>query len=305
MGEEKTAEAPKTESISLRVIRGWLGSWVVLVMAIFATIAAVCGAVSLCTTFSRGIIAIIINLIQLVLSVVLCIGFWCTYATGRNKTGEMKLGGPLMLRGVLNFYRIITYIIMTLIVILIVVMFITIKSCVDDATDVGTSIGDKVDSSGEASEILKKLNSKFTGILIGLLVGSIVVYVMIIFFYQSVYAYASNAVESLMTRKVNCITPMLVPVLFFFLGIATLASAFGTSMIFSLFSDIVGRAGDKFGFLKSGLGSMAKPDVAKTLAQVSKAALYIFGGITALQYRGLNTKMAILRSRIQNQNENK
>lgn len=284
----------------VKVIKQWSGSWLVLIMAVFASVAVLCALIALVVALDKGAFSILSSLVKILLAALVCAGFWRTWANGRSQNQPLDAGGPKMLRGVFTFYRVMMYIGMSLLLMLVILMFIFMKSCTDIATGAGTGFGNIIDQSGNTATSMGNINSGVTGILVGLLIIVIAVFALMIFFYESVRKFADDATNCFTTRTVNyaggnCLR---VAVAFFIVGGFSALSAFGPVIMSSALSTLINsfEGGLNSDFIGNALEGLLKINVADMLAQLSTAGLYITGGILALTYDKLNDSINLSRS---------
>lgn len=279
--QEKYEEAvneynQKMKFAPVKVLKGYAGSWIVLVLAIVTTVTVICSFLSLVTTFSSGWFKIISSLVKLTLCICLCVGFWRIFAMGRKKDNTLNSGGVRMLKGVITFYQVITYIVMILLIALVVAALITMKSCANEVENKGADV-----SEGE---------TVFTGTIVGILVALVVVFIVFIFYYSKTIGFTKALISDIDNKDILHNSFIAAAVMFFIVGGVDLLTAIVPVALSSTLNSLLKQLGSSLGFLSS-LGNLFKLDVADLLASLAKALTYIFGGILAVSYRGLPEKV--------------
>lgn len=275
----------------VKVIKQWSGSWLVFIMAVFASIAVLCSLIAFLVALDAEAFLILSNLVKILIGALVCAGFWRTWANGRSQNQPIDAGGPKMLRGVFTFYRVIMYIAMSLLLLIIIFMFIAAKSGVDIITSFGLRTENSF-TSGNTSSAMGSVNNEVTEILVGMLIGVVAVFALMIFFYESIKKFADDATNCITTRTVNyaggnCLRAAVV---FFIVGGLGALSSFSL-LIMSSLSTVIDSIGGGNAFR-----GLLKINVADMLAQLSTAGLYITGGILALTYDKLNDSINLSRS---------
>ena len=267
--------------VPVKAIKSWSGSWVVLVLAIATTVTAFLSMISLFTTLSSGWFKILTCVVKLLLNVLLCVGFWRVFAMGRKKDDNLNSGGVKMLKGVITFYQVITYIVMILIITLFIVAFIGMVSCAKDVQDAANNAN--VDVSG--------VTAKFIGILVGILLVLIAVFVIFIIYYGKIIGFTKAVITCMDEKTVKYTGFKTAAVLFFIVGGVAVLQAIGPAILSGVLSGILNGLPSQLGFL-SMLSGLFKIDVADLIAQIAKAATYIFAGVLVLQFNGLAEKVS-------------
>lgn len=265
----------------VRALKSWSCSWIVLVIAIATTVTAFLSMISLFTTLSAGWFKIISCVVKLLLNILLCVGFWRTYATGRKKDDNLNPGGVKMLKGVITFYQVITYIVMILIITLFIVAFIGMKTCANEVEQ----------GAANAGADLSELNKKFTGVLVGILLVLVAVFVIFIFYYAKVIGFTKAVIWNMENKSVQQTGFKAAAIMLFIVGGVSLLQAIAPAILSGTLSSLLKALPDNLSFL-SAFGSLFKIDVAALIGGLAKAATYIFAGILVLNFNGLADKVS-------------
>lgn len=277
MEEYRNEYNEKVKQVVPNILKGWAGSWIVLALSIFASVAVICTLASLFSNLGKGVFTLLSSMIKLLLNSLVCAGFWRSYIMGRKKDPTLKSGGVKMLKGVVRFYQVIVCLIGILIIILSILIFVGLGSCASDMATSAESVG--VDTGGA--------DKFFIGVLIGIVIALIVAFIVIICFFSSVIRFSNEVIRAFDSKLIQPTSNTALAVFFFIVGGFTLIGAIGSIAASNLISGLLGEIGSVGDTLLSS-GLFGKTDIGDMLAQLSNAGMFIFGGILALKFSVLH-----------------
>lgn len=259
-------------------IKKWAGSWVVLVLAILASAAALFSAISLIMEFIGiriNILSVISKIVGLIIAIIVCAGFWRGWAMGRDKSNSLNAGGAKLLRGVLIYNQVMMYISMILMLLLSLVLVIWGSQLIDAITGtIGSMSG--TDLSGLAAFGTVQL-------VIGL-VFVVILFVFQIIYYVFVRRFARNVVQNLSGLASGSDKSMMPAAVFMFIMAAfTLVTNFAGQAI-------AGALGPIVGFAICGTSLFTSLDVLTILSVIITATMMVFGGILIILYNNILNK---------------
>ena len=281
--EEYTQRCKDVPVLELKKIAG---SWVVMVLAILTTITAAMSAIALITSIKGGWFFILIAVVKLLLNVLVCVGFWQSYSMGKSKGTIVNFKGPKMLTGMLKFYKVMTYFIMSLLLILAIVILILVAR--------------PAQNSGASSSDVMQMALTVPAIV--LLVSVIVVFAVLIIYYSTITGFAYKFIDGLKEKRVTITKSTGAVVFFFIIGIGSLISTILYIISVSMINGFIGQLQNQISFLKFfGMlfGNGLTINVADTITQIVGSLTYIFAGILAIKFGGVDQKMDIARKAIE------
>ncbi len=258
---------------SVNEIRKWSGSWIVLVLSVLFSVTFLCSFISFCLKFKFGFsISMIFDIIGLIPGLLVMIGFWKSFASGKNKSGRYSSGGPRILRGMLVFYQVIAYIILSLILLLLILVIA-----------MGSSFGDIIsDAAGQMGIDVSAFAAAGTAVLVGIIIGVAIAFTLVILFFTFARRFARTAILRLdgTSNEYKSATP--VAVFFFIMGICSLLSAIMSVMPIPVFDEMLGQIGLD-GILSTFMGAGGWLNI---ISGFAGALTFIFAGVLAVSFNG-------------------
>ncbi len=205
-------------------IRKWSGSWVVLVLSVLVSVTFLCSLISFIMQiaafgFNLGLIG---NIIGLLLGLIVCIGFWRAFASGRKQSDNYSSGGARMLRGMLVFYQVLAYIIMIIALVLTVALVIITAVSMDWLSEVFGEIFAAI-AEFTGIDIFGMFGTAGILVLVFVLVGVILAFVLVGLFFRFTKKFARAAIQRLDGVSNQYQSATAAAVFFFLLGISYLA----------------------------------------------------------------------------------
>lgn len=258
---------------SVNEIRKWSGSWIVLVLSVLVTVTFLCSFISFCLNLRLGFrFYMIFDIIGLIPGLLVMIGFWKSFASGRNKSGRYSSGGPRILRGMLVFYQVIAYIILSLVLLLIILIIAMGSTFNDIMSEVAGEMG--IDFSAFAAA--------GTAVLVGVVIGVAIAFTLVILYFTFARKFARTAILRLdgTSNEYKSATP--IAVFFFIIGIISLLSAIMNVVPIPYFDEMLGQFGlDGIFSLIMGAGGWLN-----IISGFAGALTYIFAGVLAVSFNG-------------------
>lgn len=287
----------KCAEVSIKHLKSWGSSWIVLLLSILVSISMIFTLVSAFTTLNVGFIASIKNFLNVVLSVLVCVGFWLVFFHNKKSNGPLNVSGIKILRGVVTFKMIMMHIGMAFITIITIIFFALLAL-------IGGAINSAVD------EQFQGVTISFTSILVIVLLVIIVYWVIQGLYYASIKNFARESIRSFSTGVVTVNqtytdaygrlrrTKNTKVAIFFFIigGISLIGSILKLTVFASVHSVLNEVASEENGeitnfFLRS-VSSLFNLDTFALVAGFVNAFTYILGGVLAVQFNRMNDKIS-------------
>ncbi len=264
--------------IPSKYLKSTMGSWLLLLLSIFATAAFCCYFVSFAMHLS-GWFTILRKFISVLLSGLLCIGFWRTYISGKRKNSKLDSCGPKMMNGILIFYQVIATLIMTLIFIILIILMIRIGRITQSTDQSGNA---------ELADASSTATGRVVAVFLGLCIVDFIIIALITVYFTITRNFCKHTVDCIGKNDVSLYNCIPAAIFFFIVGIISLITAISSLNLFS-FSNILGQYTDNLGSLGSMISNFMsnKADYAKALAKLFNAVVYIFTGILAIKFNSL------------------
>lgn len=284
----------KCADISIKHLKKWGSSWIVIVLSCLVTLTMLFTIISTFTNFS--IISVIKNIVNIIISILVVGDFWMTFAQARKSTGQFNVTGIKILHGVVIYKAVVMHIGMSL---LTIIAFIIVALIAGVSGSIGGFLG------GEFEE----LSLSISGFLVLIFLAIVFYWLIQGLYYASINKFARESVRSFSTstvtinqnikfgsNTVQTTKSTKVAVFFFIIGGVSLITSILQLTVLSTIGAIINQIassenGEFMQFIFGSLGSILKIDIFSHIVGFVNALTYIFGGILSIQFNRLNSKI--------------
>jgi hypothetical protein len=269
--------------VPMQELKKWSSSPLVAILTIMITITTLARIVSILTTLNNGVLALIIKGFQVLLSVVLCVGSWRLFIAGKSNEKNYNTAGIRLINGAIQFYQVITYLIMGLILLLAFLILFIGKSCVND-------LENDVNTATDGNLSISSFNASFTSLLVVLVIAVIVVFVIFIVYYTSLRKYVGRIISCFEMKIAPRQSSTTTSLLLFIVGIIyfsiTITSLVGTDFL----NELLNYSVDSVDWLQS-VNDIVADDTFNVIAEFANVFTYILAGIIVIQSNNLESKI--------------